>query len=313
VANLGGSHSAVVGVGSVDLPVKRSPNLSGRRSHGILALSHVLHVPSSICNLIGQPILEDHDINLGFGQSKSRGTILDLQGKPVAYFNPDARLLEIKLSGPPVGPRGGPSPFNPSVAYVLTVDWPASEREKWAVSRSRQTEREPRTEPELQPPLAPEEKRWLKENWNGEFSFLQSYGLSIYKEDNRSEGRAILRGIMKGEEDSESDEQSPDRECEMEGPETDNFDDGDEALGDPASHLADYHFTDEELDFIKAEYGNTLNFMFTFGLKFYKPGDGEEAKAIVRALMSEDSDEDSDDHDRDKGLDTMPDTEMGGH
>lgn len=46
-----------------------------------------------------------------------------------------------------------------------------------------------------------EEKAWLKEHWGDEFRFLRAYGYSIYKEDEREEGRALMRAFM--EEDGE--------------------------------------------------------------------------------------------------------------
>lgn len=46
------------------------------------------------------------------------------------------------------------------------------------------------------PDLSYSEKQWLKENWGGEFKFLRAYGLSIHKEEDREEGRLILRAMM---------------------------------------------------------------------------------------------------------------------
>ena len=46
-------------------------------------------------------------------------------------------------------------------------------------------------------PYTTEEKQWLKKHWGGEFHMLQAYGLSIHKEDDREEGRAITRGLMR--------------------------------------------------------------------------------------------------------------------
>ncbi|KAK4221689.1 hypothetical protein QBC38DRAFT_338319, partial [Podospora fimiseda] len=43
----------------------------------------------------------------------------------------------------------------------------------------------------------PEEKQWLKDNFGGEFHLLPNYRLSIYDEDERDEGRDIVRGMMK--------------------------------------------------------------------------------------------------------------------
>ncbi|KAH6687750.1 hypothetical protein F5X68DRAFT_261113 [Plectosphaerella plurivora] len=45
-------------------------------------------------------------------------------------------------------------------------------------------------------PLTEAEREWLKKHYGNEFHFLGSYGLSIYKDDDREEGRRILRGLM---------------------------------------------------------------------------------------------------------------------
>jgi hypothetical protein len=47
--------------------------------------------------------------------------------------------------------------------------------------------------------LTPEEEQWVKDHWGSEHHFLQAYGLNIYKEEDREEGRAITRGLMKQE------------------------------------------------------------------------------------------------------------------
>jgi hypothetical protein len=49
--------------------------------------------------------------------------------------------------------------------------------------------------PTLHPTLQPK-KNWLNVHWGGEFKFLQAYHLSIYDEDDREEGRRIVRAFM---------------------------------------------------------------------------------------------------------------------
>jgi hypothetical protein len=46
------------------------------------------------------------------------------------------------------------------------------------------------------PPYTTAEKNWLNVHWGGEFQFLQAYQLSIYDEDDREEGRRIVRAFM---------------------------------------------------------------------------------------------------------------------
>jgi hypothetical protein len=48
------------------------------------------------------------------------------------------------------------------------------------------------------------EKQWLKKHWRDEFHFLIAYGLKIYNEEDREEGRAIVRAFMKAEEPESS-------------------------------------------------------------------------------------------------------------
>ncbi len=52
-------------------------------------------------------------------------------------------------------------------------------------------------------PHTPAEKAWLKKHWKGEFHFLRAYQLSIYEEEDRAEGRAILHAMMEDEEEDE--------------------------------------------------------------------------------------------------------------
>jgi len=52
-----------------------------------------------------------------------------------------------------------------------------------------------------------------------------------------------------------------------------------------SSHFADHHFSKEELEIIEQGWGNSENFMLSFGLKFYKDEDCKEAKAIVQGMM----------------------------
>lgn len=54
------------------------------------------------------------------------------------------------------------------------------------------------------PPYTTEEKQWLKMNHRDEFHFLRTYGFSIYNEEQRAEGRLIVRAFMDDEkEDSQ--------------------------------------------------------------------------------------------------------------
>ncbi|KAI1484746.1 hypothetical protein F5X96DRAFT_663086 [Biscogniauxia mediterranea] len=143
VLHMDGSKVKVIGIGTVNLPTEISPN----HSHGTLRLKNVLHTPSTICNIIGCPILNDYGIvTRGIGIVETITNLSD--SRPVAYFKPDeteeVRLFEVRLSGPPVGPKVGPSPFDPSAVYCIHVLWPDSERERFAALQASLVGPEPR-------------------------------------------------------------------------------------------------------------------------------------------------------------------------
>lgn len=217
----------VAGVGTVVLPVKKSPNRSGPGAHGHLVLHDVIHCPSAICNIIGYTATTAAQYTISFDPAKlgkSKGTIKDRDGRSVAYFAPNKRLFQVKLSGPPVGPVVGPSALGNGV-FVLNIHWSDLERARWEAYKQRGAGSVPTEQPkkgtvEDQPkksrvqgqpknnkiqhpqPSAPyttHEKQWLKAHYGNEYHFLQTFGLSIFKDDDREEGRDIVRQFMKEE------------------------------------------------------------------------------------------------------------------
>jgi hypothetical protein len=49
----------------------------------------------------------------------------------------------------------------------------------------------------------PAERRFLKEKHRGEFKLLRQHALNIYQDEDREEGRAVLKGGMHEEEQAE--------------------------------------------------------------------------------------------------------------
>lgn len=129
------SAMPVIGIGTVELKVKRSPDETGPHAHDVLQLKDVLHVPGSVCNIIGVPILDDYNVVAGPIPTDTRGTITDREGNAVAYFPEEGELFQVQLSDPPIGREVGPTPFEPSKTYIIDVQWPDSERAKWEASR----------------------------------------------------------------------------------------------------------------------------------------------------------------------------------
>ncbi|KAF4472551.1 hypothetical protein FALBO_552 [Fusarium albosuccineum] len=123
----------------------------------------------------------------------------EADGRSVAFFKPLTewnRLFEVRLSGPPVGPKVGPSPIDSSKTYLIRSLWPQNERDRVAALRASGQSGVATNES-----LTPSEKEWLKTHYGGEFKFLQTMGLNIYKDEHREEGRSILRVLMPDDRD----------------------------------------------------------------------------------------------------------------
>lgn len=165
-----GNFLRVVGVGSVALPIKRSPMMRGARSHNTLHLQQVLHTPDAVCNIIGAPILDAHTVTFG----PHGGTIINLSNRrQVGYMKPNTRVPLVRLSGPPVGPKVSPSPFKPDVAYTISMSWSDSERERFTAFMAMDGL-----------PLSP-----------------SSHGLEIYNVDHGEECGTISTALMSNQKD----------------------------------------------------------------------------------------------------------------
>ena len=124
-------------------------------------------------------------------------------------------------------------------------------------------------------PITQAEKKWLKDNFKDEFHFLRDYQLSIYKEEDRAEGRRIMRALIKADqEDKEEDNDSENSFLQ-------------ELEDDPTSHVADYHFSSDELDWIKKHFKHSGNFLVVYGLKPFDDGDCREGKSILQSMMKD--------------------------
>lgn len=145
------------------------------------------------------------------------------------------------------------------------------------------------------PPYTQEEKAWLKKHFDGEFKFLRDYGLSIYEDEDREEGRRIARGCMESEvmesQVNDGSERSLTTTSKEEDDEPEEEEEENKFLRDleehPESHAADYHFSENELEWIEKHYDYSSNFLMAYGLKFYDDEDCREGKAILQQLMQD--------------------------
>lgn len=119
-----GHPITVIGIGTVDLPVKLGPS-----SHGTLRLENVLHVPDMLCNIIGDILTH------GYGISNNRFIELSTE-QTVAYLTLHYGLYVVLLSEFPHGPKVGPSPFGGTMNNLIGISWPEPERMRFeAVKR----------------------------------------------------------------------------------------------------------------------------------------------------------------------------------
>jgi hypothetical protein len=134
-----------------------------------------------------------YDVETRFS-AKSRGTIKDDEGKNVAYFDPKSPLLAIKVRRLPNGPPLGPHTLKKDELYVLGCEWDAVEQRKWFEFKVENGLLMPRR---VVAPYTAEENAFLKKHYQSEFHFLIQYGLKVFNEQDREEGRGILRAIMR--------------------------------------------------------------------------------------------------------------------
>ena len=287
----GDSSCNVEGIGDVELTVKTHPSKTGAQYQRTLVLQDVLHAPNALCNILGGPILKTH--NIQFGSRSSVTKLFDKQSGACMGLIDLNTLYRLRLRGQ----RSNQTSLDPDGAHFIRANWPARERALWEQSKSQQKHPSaahsheatcvnsagpvaPVLPPAVllqrkgaNPPLTSSEKKWLKDNFGDEFHFLRDYGLSIYKDEDREEGRSMIRAFIRGndeeEEEDDGSENSFLRELEE----------------DPTSHAADYHFSSQELDWIKKGFGHSGNFLRCYALKFYDDEDCREGQSIVRAFM----------------------------
>ncbi|EGP91805.1 uncharacterized protein MYCGRDRAFT_107790 [Zymoseptoria tritici IPO323] len=131
------------------------------------------------------------------------------------------------------------------------------------------TSTNPENESSSLPRLTDAEKKFLKD-YDGEFKFLRCYQLKITDEEERAEGRAILKAIMAQENEPEWQHDAR-ALAELE--------------EDPTSHIADWHFGYDQLEWMAKHYRHSGGFMVAHGLKPDDELECEKAIGVVRGLM----------------------------
>ncbi|KAL2686926.1 hypothetical protein Neosp_004471 [[Neocosmospora] mangrovei] len=264
-----------IGIGTVVLPVVQS---DGERDE--ILLENVLHYPDAVCNIVGSLV--------------SRGervwTLREDKSRPAVYFEPkqDKSFHPLLLSGPPRGARLGRCPLEKKRNSLSELFWPEYERERFEASQGRVQVSQEEEEDEISDPLTDREKAWLKKYWRSEFKFLSAYGLNIYHEGDRSVGREFLRQFIAADRKHEESQRSNIREDEHDSydePGQDGLAFGFMARHDPDAHVADWHFSEDELAWIQEQHGDSRTFLASNSLRFYNDDDCKEGKELAQQLM----------------------------
>ncbi|KAK1760013.1 hypothetical protein QBC47DRAFT_410694 [Echria macrotheca] len=257
----------VIGIGTVNLPVKRSPKLSGPDAHGKLRLENVLHVPTSACNIVSR-LPKGHVLHLGVMSNGAAGSIMDEDGKQVAYLisHPTTELWHIRISGPPVGPTVGNSTLEWGEIVECSAHWSFSEREKWAPSQNATESKSHDATGRKYKTWTDEEMAYIQKIFGSEFDFLRQFHLKVYHQKDRDEGRRLIRNMMardeKGNEEGDANKE--------------------------AGPAADGPLTDEERAYMKKKWGGEYNFLRIHGWSIYKEEDREEGRNLIRTYIKND-------------------------
>jgi hypothetical protein len=116
---------------------------------------------------------------------------------------------------------------------------------------------------------------------------LRAHLLKIHDEEDRAEGRRIVRAMMHDSDGDGGDDDDDDDESF-----TISYTNGRGAkpiIPHDEGHMADYHFSEKQLIWIEENFGNSASFLAIYGLKFYDDDDCEEGKRIAQAMMGDDA------------------------
>ncbi|KAF4469469.1 signal sequence receptor alpha subunit [Fusarium albosuccineum] len=214
-----GQRVQVLGVGTVELFTDIAGDAgSGELNKDILRLKKVLYAPGAPVNIIGNPLLDDWNVNTEHLSWWKRG-IFNRSGDLFASFEKprSAGVFEVAVFGHEA------LRFPEEVLYlpysekmdIIQAHWPHSERYRFENTNSNLVEQviDPAqynedaegyegydsviSIEEGKASLNSEETAWQRENFKTEFYLLSHLGLSYWREEDREVGRAYVRKMMR--------------------------------------------------------------------------------------------------------------------
>jgi hypothetical protein len=126
----------VIGIGIVKLTVAPSP---GSTERSTIVLKDVLHVPASMCNVLGPHLAQNGEYTVSFGDfDDNKGGILNREGQNIAYFVKRDSLFALGVFAS-AGQTLYPTEFRSDESYAINCYWPDAEKQKWAEYKAQQT------------------------------------------------------------------------------------------------------------------------------------------------------------------------------
>ncbi len=212
-------------------------------------LRDACYAPSSRCNILGGgPILDDYKLKTEDGWS-----LADKNTERTTAIFDSPKVFRLRLKGQ----TPGQSSLAHHDAVMIYAGLPSSELERWKrYKHSRVGSIVGVTGCTTEGHIT-EGQHWLEHNSLSEVQFLRAHGLSIDTNENRAEGRRILRGLMLNEK-------APSRSGQLD-------------IGG--------RYTEDEKRWLKDNWGNEFHFLRAYGLS----KDRAAGRKPVRAFMQDEA------------------------
>jgi hypothetical protein len=126
-------------------------------------------------------------------------------------------------------------------------------------------------------PYTTTEREWLNAYWHNESLFLGSYGLDACKENDREEGRRILRALLVQEKKMIEDN---------------------EKIAEVQEFFDTVPYYDHEREWLRTQWGGEVEFLRAHNLDYSKPGDEYRGRWLVRMLLRMEEEEEEDEEDK---------------
>ena len=124
----GSGNVEVKGIGTVEIPTELENGMPRT-----IRLTDVLYAPTGVCNIMGNPILNEYDISMRFGENATKSKIIDKHEIVQGTFERGKTLVCLKIETPPFGPYTAPSKFDDGTENIhyIRANWESVERRRW--------------------------------------------------------------------------------------------------------------------------------------------------------------------------------------